>query len=71
MSMVFSAEFLASFSHYYKFIMRNYVQFGTIASFCLGEALWTEIQKRLNYFSCLEATEFLGQEHIMDIRQCC
>ena len=42
MILVVSAEFLASFSLYYKFIVHNYVQFGTTSSPYLGEALCFE-----------------------------
>lgn len=39
MNLVVSADFPASFSLRYKFIVHDYVQFGTISNPFLGEAL--------------------------------
>lgn len=61
MILVVSAEFPASFSRHYKFIMHNYVQFGTISNPCLGEALYLGLKRRIKYFLCLEGAVLLGQ----------
>lgn len=61
MILVVSAEFPASFSLHYKFIMHNYVQFGTISNPCLGEALCLGLKGRIKYFLCLEGAILLGQ----------
>lgn len=58
---VVSAEFPASFSLHQKFIMHNYVQFGTISNPCLGEALYWGLKGRIKYFLCLEGAVLLGQ----------
>lgn len=61
MILVVSAEFPASFSLQYKFIMHNYVQFGTISNPCLGEALCLGLKWRIKYFLCLEGAVLSGQ----------
>jgi hypothetical protein len=66
MNLVVSAEFPASFSLHYKFIMHNYVQFGTISNPCLGEALCMGLKGSTKDFLCLEGVVLSGEGCVTD-----
>lgn len=68
MILVVSAAFPASFRLHYRFIMHNYVQFGTIFNPCLGEALCLGLKGRIKYF-CLEGTILLGQGCVINEKE--
>lgn len=69
MILVVSAEFPASFRLHYRFIMHNYVQFGTIFNPCLGEALCLGLERRIKYFFCLGGTILLGQGCVINEKE--